>query len=109
MTTEQARPAAPASSSGPRDSQARPSDPRSAGARPRFKRRGPPIRKVCRFCVDKVGEIDYKSANTIRSFMTERGRILSARTTGNCAKHQRQLTTAIKRAQTIALLPYTLS
>ena len=63
-------------------------------------------RKVCTFCVDKVEHIDYKEAAKLRRYLSERGKILPRRTTGTCAKHQRQLTTAIKRARQIALLPY---
>ncbi len=66
-------------------------------------------RKVCRFCVDKVDYIDYKEMKTIRNFVTERGKIVPRRISGNCAKHQRKLTVAIKRARAIALLPYTAS
>ena len=76
----------------------------SEGGRPR--RWGPPRRKVCRFCVDRVVDIDYKNANTLRNFVTERGKMISARSTGNCAKHQRMLTRSIKRARNLALLPY---
>ncbi|AYO32099.1 MAG: small subunit ribosomal protein [Thermoanaerobacteraceae bacterium] len=64
-------------------------------------------KKVCSFCMDKVESIDYKEYNRLRKFITERGKILPRRITGNCAKHQRQLTTAIKRARNIALLPFT--
>ena len=64
-------------------------------------------KKVCVFCVDKVEHIDYKDVAKLRRFVSERGKILPRRVTGNCAKHQRQLTTAIKRARHIALLPYT--
>ena len=66
-----------------------------------------PRRKVCSFCVDKVDHIDYKDAAKLRRFMTERGKILPRRISGNCAKHQRQVTLAIKRARNIALLPFT--
>ena len=66
-----------------------------------------PRRKVCSFCVDKVDHIDYKDAAKLRRFTTERGKILPRRISGNCAKHQRQVTLAIKRARTIALLPFT--
>ena len=66
-----------------------------------------PRRKVCAFCVDKIEHIDYKDTNRLKKYMTERGKILPRRITGNCAKHQRALTTAIKRARTMALLPYT--
>ncbi|MGI6658719.1 MAG: 30S ribosomal protein S18 [Dethiobacteraceae bacterium] len=64
-------------------------------------------RKVCSFCVDKVEHIDYKATNKLTRYVTERGKILPRRISGNCAKHQRQLTKAIKRARNIALLPYT--
>ncbi|MBQ6298142.1 MAG: 30S ribosomal protein S18 [Selenomonadaceae bacterium] len=66
-----------------------------------------PRRKVCAFCVDKVEQIDYKDAAKLRRFTTERGKILPRRISGNCAKHQRQVTIAIKRARNIALLPFT--
>lgn len=64
-------------------------------------------RKVCRFCADKVTEIDYKELARIKIFISERGKIIPRRISGNCAKHQRALTTAIKRARMLALLPYT--
>ena len=63
-------------------------------------------RKVCRFCADKSLVIDYKEVKTLRNFLTERGKIIPRRIYGNCAKHQRQLTEAIKRARQIALMPY---
>ncbi len=63
-------------------------------------------KKVCIFCVDKVESIDYKDVNKLRKFITEKGKILPRRQTGTCAKHQRELTTAIKRARFMALLPY---
>ena len=66
-----------------------------------------PRRKVCSFCVDKVEEIDYKDVAKLRRYITERGKILPRRISGNCAKHQRQMTTAIKRARNVALLPFT--
>ena len=66
-----------------------------------------PRRKVCSFCVDKVDHIDYKDAAKLRRFTTERGKILPRRISVNCAKHQRQVTLAIKRARNIALLPFT--
>ena len=66
-----------------------------------------PRRKVCAFCVDKVEKIDYKDAAKLRRFTTERGKSLPRRISGNCAKHQRQVTIAIKRARNIALLPFT--
>lgn len=64
-------------------------------------------KKVCSFCMDKVDHIDYKEYGRLRKFITERGKILPRRITGNCARHQRQLTVAIKRARTVALLPFT--
>ncbi len=63
-------------------------------------------RKVCPFCADKCEYIDYKDAAKLRRFISERSKILPRRTFGVCAQHQRQLTTAIKRARQIALLPY---
>ena len=66
-----------------------------------------PRRKVCAFCVDKIEYIDYKDVNRLRRFINERGKILPRRMSGNCAKHQRQLSEAIKRARAIALLPFT--
>jgi small subunit ribosomal protein S18 len=62
-------------------------------------------KKVCKFCIQKL-KIDYKDADTLRRFITERGKILPRRITGTCAKHQRALALAIKRARTIALLPF---
>jgi len=64
-------------------------------------------RRVCRFCTDKELVIDYKDPKTLRSFVTERGKIIPKRIFGTCATHQRQLTEAIKRARHLALLPYT--
>jgi len=65
-------------------------------------------RKVCRFCMDKVEYIDYKDVRTLRNLITERGKIIPSRVSGNCAKHQRALTRAIKLARNIALLPFTI-
>jgi small subunit ribosomal protein S18 len=64
-------------------------------------------RKVCRFCVDKSLTIDYKNAGTLQYFVTERGKIIPRRITGNCARHQRQITKAIKRARNLAIMPFT--
>jgi len=64
-------------------------------------------KKVCNFCVDKVEVIDYKDVSRLRRYISERAKILPRRVTGTCAYHQRELTTAIKRARNIALLPYT--
>lgn len=66
-----------------------------------------PRKKVCSFCVDKVEAIDYKEIGRLRKYITERGKILPRRISGNCAKHQRQVTIAIKRARNVALLPFT--
>ena len=66
-----------------------------------------PRKKVCSFCVDKVENIDYKDVAKLRRYTTERGKILPRRISGNCAKQQRQVTVAIKRARNIALLPFT--
>lgn len=66
-----------------------------------------PKRRVCSFCVDKVEIIDYKDANRLKRYITERGKILPRRISGNCAAHQRSLTQAIKRARIVALLPFT--
>ena len=63
-------------------------------------------KKVCVFCVDKVENIDYKDTAKLRRYITERGKIVPRRISGTCAKHQRQLTTAVKRARQIALLPF---
>ena len=85
-----------------------PSSAASAARRPDARRRAPyPVRrKVCRFCAEKVRDIDYKQIQILRTFTTDTGKILSARITGNCATHQRQLTRCIKRARNLALLPY---
>ena len=63
-------------------------------------------RKVCVFCADKIEHIDYKDTAKLRRYVSERGKIVPRRISGNCAKHQRQLTIAIKRARQIALLPF---
>ena len=68
-----------------------------------------PIRrrkKVCAYCADKNAVIDYKDANKLKRYVSERGKILPRRITGNCAKHQRALTVAIKRARHVAIMPY---
>lgn len=71
-----------------------------------FRRRPSGRRKVCRFCADKATWVDYKDVRTLATFLTERGKIVPSRITGTCAKHQRQLTVAIKRARIAALLPF---
>ena len=77
-----------------------------------MKKGGPRVRrskrKVCSFCVEKAEGIDHKDINKLRKYVTERGKILPRRISGTCAKHQRELTVAIKRSRNIALLPYTL-
>jgi small subunit ribosomal protein S18 len=73
------------------------------GGRGRFGSR----RKVCQFCVDKVDTVDYKDGGRLRRFISDRGKIEPRRKTGTCARHQRRLTIAIKRARHLALLPYT--
>ena len=71
-----------------------------------MQRRFKPRKRVCSFCVDKSTNIDYKDINKLKKYVTERGKILPRRISGNCSKHQRELTIAIKRARQIALLPY---
>ncbi|MCI5924690.1 MAG: 30S ribosomal protein S18 [Oscillospiraceae bacterium] len=71
---------------------------RPAGRRPR--------KKVCAFCVDKAEHIDYKDVAKLRRYLSERAKIVPRRVTGTCARHQRELTVAIKRARQAALLPY---
>jgi len=71
------------------------------------KGRGGKRRKVCQFCVDKVNQADYKEVGRLTKFLTDRGKILPRRISGNCARHQRQVTIAIKRSRQIALMPYT--
>lgn len=63
-------------------------------------------RKVCQFCADKNKEIDYKDTQTLKKYISDRGKILPRRISGNCSKHQREMTKAIKRARQVALLPY---
>jgi len=74
--------------------------------KPKRKKRIYHRRKVCRFCADTSMAINYKDPKALKYFLTERGKIIPRRISGSCAKHQRQLTHAIKRARTIALLPY---
>jgi small subunit ribosomal protein S18 len=64
-------------------------------------------RKVCRFCADKALKVDYKDQQALKYFLTERGKIIPRRISGNCAKHQREIATAVKRARMVAILPYT--
>jgi small subunit ribosomal protein S18 len=76
------------------------------GDRSQARRRSGGRRKVCRFCVDKTLKVDYKDVRTLQTFVTEGGKIVPARTSGNCARHQRRLAVAIKRARILALLPF---
>jgi len=110
---QQAPPAAPSAPSGPPrfSGPGGPGGPRPQGGRPggpakRGKRSFVRKKKVCRFCVEKADFIDYKRAEILAPFLQERGKILPRRITGTCARHQRWLTVAIKRAQNIALLPF---
>ncbi|MBI2865654.1 MAG: 30S ribosomal protein S18 [Chloroflexi bacterium] len=102
MTQEATRSVGPAGGAGGRP---------PGGPRPRRhgdgKPRYAPRRKVCTFCVDKVKVIDYKDVARLRRFLSDRGKIEPRRKTGTCARHQRVLTIALKRARHIALLPYT--
>jgi len=73
-----------------------------------MQRRYRPRKRVCSFCADKVEKIDYKDINKLKKYITDRGsKIMPRRMSGNCSKHQREVTTAIKRARQVALLPYT--
>lgn len=69
----------------------------------------PGRRKVCRFCADRNLEVDYKDAATLKLYITERGKIIPRRISGTCARHQRELAVAIKRARVLALIPFTVS
>ncbi len=71
-----------------------------------FKKRGRRRKRVCQFCAEKATSIDYKDVNKLKKSVSERGKILPRRVTGTCAKHQRKLTTAVKRARHMALLAY---
>lgn len=71
------------------------------------KRRGRRKKRVCAFCADKINSIDYKDVAKLRKFVSERGKILPRRVTGNCAKHQRSMTVSIKRSRHMALMVYT--
>lgn len=72
-------------------------------------KRGFARRKVCRFCADKSIPLDYKDAQLLKHFITDRGKIVPRRISGNCAKHQRKLATAVKRSRMIALVPFTVT
>jgi small subunit ribosomal protein S18 len=79
----------------------------SASPSPRPRREYRPRRKVCQFCVDHVRDIDYKDASRLRRYLSDRGKIEPRRKTGTCAKHQRRLAIALKRARHMAMLPFT--
>ncbi len=72
-----------------------------------YSRRGFRRRKACRFCQNPDIKIDYKDAKALKPFISEKGRIIPRRITGNCARHQRELALAIKRARVLAILPFT--
>lgn len=84
------------------------SKPQPLRGKPRdhHQKRRRPHRKSCRFCADKVMVIDYKEVDRIKNYLSDRGKIVPRRISGTCARHQRALTTAIKRARALALLPY---
>ncbi len=67
-----------------------------------------PKKKICSFCVEKIDDVDYKQHEKLKRFVTERGKVLPRRISGNCAKHQRQLTRAIKKARIMALMPFSM-
>src|SRR5688572_28560622 len=92
---------------GPRGPGGTPGQGGPGGRQMRPKGKYAPRRKVCAFCVDKVTHIDYKDLMRLRRFLSDRAKIEPARKTGTCAKHQRRLATALKRARHLALLPYT--
>ena len=91
---------------GDRGGEGRGGEGRGGEGRGGMRRRPGGRRKVCRFCADKTLKVDYKDVRTLGSFITEGGKIVPSRTSGNCAKHQRQLAVAIKRARVLALLPF---
>ncbi|MBN1773734.1 MAG: 30S ribosomal protein S18 [Deltaproteobacteria bacterium] len=82
---------------------------RDGGGRGGKRRGGGRRRRVCRFCADKSLKIDYKDPYSLRYFITDRGRIVPRRISGTCAKHQRRVSLALKRARNVALMPFTVS
>jgi small subunit ribosomal protein S18 len=96
--------ASPSTASSPSSSA---KDSRSGGANAASDRKFFGRRKACRFCTDKVVGISYKDVSTLRNYLTERGKIMPRRLSGTCARHQRELTLAIKRARNIALVAFT--
>jgi len=111
MAEFQSRPSGPRPSGPPRSGDRGPyrggdrddRGPRAGGDK---RRRFSVRKKVCRFCVDKSPFIDYKDVKTLRFFITERGKILPRRISGNCARHQREVTVAVQRCRNIALIPF---
>ena len=83
--------------------------PKGGKDKDKARKRGFARRKVCRFCADKNVAIDYKDPQTLKYFITDRGKIIPRRISGNCATHQRKVGTAIKRARMIALMPFTVT
>ena len=105
MAEERKNPQAPAAAPAAANTAARPERP----ARPFMgKKRFESRRKVCKVCAEKIENVDYKNFQFVKSFTMESGKILSRRITGTCAKHQRQITKAIKRDRNLAILPYSL-
>lgn len=82
-------------------------DAKKAGAGGNMRKRGFTRRKVCRFCADKTLMIDYKDPQLLKYFITDRGKIIPRRISGNCAKHQRKVALSVRRSRMIALMPYT--
>jgi small subunit ribosomal protein S18 len=80
---------------------------RNKNTKPGTRRRTFFQRKICRFCADSISDIDYKDVRTLRNLLTDRGKIIPSRISGNCSRHQRKLTTAIERARHMAIIPYT--
>ncbi len=108
-TAESARPSFTAQQAGRPDRPAGGSRPPARGRERRGRPRYYPRRKVCSFCVDHVTAIDYKSVDVLKRYLSERARIDPRRKTGTCARHQRMLARAMKRARHIALLPFSLN
>jgi small subunit ribosomal protein S18 len=101
--TDEAKPEQPETSEGAAPERQEPATARPERRRPRYTSR----RKVCFFCAEKGATIDYKDVDGLRRYLSDRGKIEPRRKTGTCAKHQRRLTVALKRARHLALLPYT--
>lgn len=107
MAEPQERPARPDRPDRPSDQRPRGRDDRPGGQNRDRRRRFTVRRKVCRFCVDKTPFVDYKDVKTLKFFLTERGKILPRRISGNCAGHQREVTVAVQRCRNLALIPFT--